>query len=77
MGNAFCALCEHKTCLKNGKPCKKIEILLRHFSIYSSEYIRPQMSRNKRSGCKWREMPFSYFSEKLMFSIYLKGATNI
>jgi hypothetical protein len=56
-----CEKCKRKSCLKVGKPCKKVEKVLKKEKIYGLEYIRPLVSANKRKdGCgRSREIPFS------------------
>ena len=44
----LCELCVIQSCLTSGKPykpCKHIEKILRDQGIYSSDYIRPQVSK--------------------------------
>jgi len=57
----FCKTCKRKKCLKTGRLCKKVDDWMRKQKIYSSDYIRPEMSRKRRnSGLgRHREVPFS------------------
>lgn len=58
--NYLCKNCKNLKCLLLKKPCKKIELFLKHFKIYSVNYIRPQLSTNyKQKQGNWREIPFS------------------
>lgn len=55
----LCEICKDKTCLKTKKPCKKAEKEMRREGVYSREYIRPQLSSQKRDLGHWREIPLS------------------
>ena len=39
--------------------CQKIKDYLRSQGIRSADWIRPRVSSKKRTGGKWREIPFS------------------
>lgn len=57
---SICEICETKSCLQTGKPCKEVEQILRSDGIRSSNYIRPENSKKQRK--KWgryKEIPFS------------------
>lgn len=56
-----CEDCKDKKCLKTGKPCKAIEEQMRKEGIYSRNYIRPEVSKEKRRDGKgrYREIPFT------------------
>jgi hypothetical protein len=47
------------------KTCPKIERYLKSKGIYSSSFIRPEISSKKRKDGKgrWREVPFSSLSQ--------------
>ncbi len=55
----ICETCKHKICLKTGRPCQKLESILRKEGIYSADYIRPKMPSTQRGKGQWREIPFS------------------
>ena len=54
-----CLKCKNKTCLKDGKPCKRVELYLQSQGIKSQEWIRPKMPHARRNGSPYREIPFS------------------
>ena len=54
-----CKKCKDKVCLKSGKPCNKVEKMLKDNGVFSRDYIRPQMSSSKRDRGRHREVPFS------------------
>ena len=60
----ICETCKHKICLKTGRPCQKLESILRKEGIYSADYIRPQMPSGKKKDGKWREIPFSMLNSE-------------
>ncbi len=49
-----CTKCKVKTCIITDKPCKEIEQELRSKGIYSSDYIRPEVSKNTQADGKGR-----------------------
>ena len=63
---SFCSKCKDKTCIKSGKPCKRVESYLKAEGIYSRDWIRPKVSRLNRSPgtSQWREIPFSQLGHK-------------
>ena len=66
MDHTVCETCQNKTCLKKGKPCKKISEYLRKQGIYSADWIRPRVSKEKHrkdKRGKWREVPFTSFDD--------------
>ena len=67
VGHFSCEDCKDKKCLRTGKPCEKVERILRREGIHSVDWIRPRMSSGKRGRGVWREIPFSMldFQEKL------------
>jgi hypothetical protein len=57
----LCSKCKNKTCLKEGKPCPKVEKILRDEGIKRSDWIRPRVSpkKQKKDGLSiYREIPF-------------------
>jgi hypothetical protein len=66
-----CLKCQKKTCKNSGKPCADIERYLRRMGIYGRDWIRPQMSKNKRNDGdgRSREVPISMIlSQEIDFS---------
>jgi hypothetical protein len=63
MKKKWCEKCkERKFC---SVPCDKLNAYLKSCGIYSDDWIRPQVSKEKRKDGfgKWREVPFSGLSK--------------
>ena len=56
-----CSSCLNKTCIKTGKPCQEIELMMKKEGIYSRDWIRPMRSSALRKDGKYqaKEVPFS------------------
>jgi hypothetical protein len=63
MSLSICKDCD-QPCQNTGKPCKKVEKILKKEGIYSRDWIRPKMPSDKRKNGQWREIPMSSLNTK-------------
>lgn len=62
----LCKDCKDKVCLKDGKPCKKVEQYLRTEGIRGREWIRPEFSKKDRQEKgRWKEIPFTMLGKNM------------
>lgn len=73
----FCETCaKRKDCKET---CPELEDYLKSQGIYSADYIRPQVSRERQAKDhkgRWREIPFSSLSDKNPQKNPLLGGSN-
>ena len=69
----LCEDCDQKVTCK--EICKEVDKYLKDNNIWSANWIRPEISKNKRTDGygKWREIPFSSINTRDKDGEYKEG----